>query len=74
MPRSRAYRRHKRRVKLARRYRILRTVVDAGETALYPQCMDAHIRCNCFDDPRAHGRGRRTIEERTWKRLEDVAW
>ena len=73
MPRSRAYRRHKRRVKLARRYRILQAV-DALDVDLCSQCMESHIRCNCFDDPRAHGRGRRTIEERDWQRVEDVAW
>ena len=73
MPRSRAYRRNKRSVKLTRRYRILRAVA-AIEDDPCPRFMAFHIRCNCFDDPRAHGRGRRTIDERTWKRIEDVAW
>ena len=73
MPRSRAYRRHKRRVKLARRTRILHAV-EALDVDLGTRCMEFHIRCNCFDDPREHGRGRRTIEGRHWKRIEDVAW
>ena len=73
MPRSRAYRRHKRRVKLARRYRILRAV-GTIDVDVDTRCMEFHARCNCFDDPREHGRGRRTIDERTWKRIEDIAW
>lgn len=72
MSRSRAYRRHKRLVKLARRYRILRAV--SIESDLCPRYMAFHLRCNCFDDPREHGRGRRTIEERNWQRVEDAVW
>ena len=64
-------RRHKRHVKLARRYRIL---AYWPERVGDPRAMNAHVRCNCFDDPRGHGRGRRTIEERASLELERRAW
>ena len=71
MPRTRAYRRHKRHVKLARRYRLL---AYEPERVGDRRAMNAHIRCNCFDDPREHSSGRRTIKEREWRELERHAW
>jgi hypothetical protein len=78
MPRTRAYRRHKRRVKLARRDRILAAAVASSRTEHYrgpvdPRDMNAHIRCNCWDDPRVSALRRRR-EERAWRELELRAW
>jgi hypothetical protein len=64
--RTRAYRRHKRAVKLARRYRILTHVAAIPPIGLRPQQMHAHLRCNCFDDPRESAIRRRR-EERAWR-------
>jgi hypothetical protein len=72
MPRTRAWRRHERRVKLNRRYRIVATVFRG--TLHDPRERHVHLRCNCFDDPRDHGRGRRSIETREWHALERRAW
>lgn len=72
--RSRAYRRHKRAVKLARRYRIMRTYDSMGwwrDHRLTPQAMNAHINCNCFEDPREEIILRRR-DERAWRREWDV--
>lgn len=69
MPRSRAYRRHKRAVKLARRYRIM--LSGHGQSwyrdhPLTPRAMHAHLACNCFDEPRASALDRRR-SERQWR-------
>lgn len=74
MPRTRAYRRHKRHVKLARRNRILsyayaNSWIDHYRGPADPRDMNAHIRCNCWDDPRAHAIERRR-QERAWRELE----
>ena len=73
MPRTRAYRRHKRQIKLARRYRITEDVLGCLPTHRDPRQRHLHIRCNCFDDPRERGH-RRRCGERAWRELEGWAW
>jgi len=68
--RSRAYRRHTRAVKLARRYRILRSFSE-HYVNLTPRAMHYHLRCNCWDDPREQAMRRRR-EERAWRREWDA--
>jgi hypothetical protein len=66
MPRTRAYRRHQRQVKLARRYRILVSVYSCSPADLSPKAMTWHLRCNCFDEPNASSLRRRR-DEREWR-------
>jgi hypothetical protein len=66
MPRPRAYRRHQRQVKLARRYRILASVTSCSPADLSPKAMMWHLRCNCFDEPDANSLRRRRAE-REWR-------
>lgn len=63
MPRTRAYRRRQRAVKLHRRYRIVRALT--GLTGHDPRWRHWHLNCSCFDleTPRT----RRTREKRTWR-------
>lgn len=71
MPRTRAYRRHKRRVKLARRHRIVKHSASwafSGPFPIPPQVMHWHFRCGCFDHRETTLRRRR--EEREWRRRE----
>jgi hypothetical protein len=35
--------------------------------------MNLHLRCNCFDDPRASALERRR-RERAWHEIEHAAW
>lgn len=65
--RSRAYRRHKRAVKLARRYRLMLSHSSWWADHLTPKLMHAHLRCNCFEDPREQAIRRRR-EQRAWRR------
>lgn len=67
MSRSRAYRRHKQAVKLARRYWILKHVVQLPPEWLHPQSVHFHVRCNCWEEPRASALARRR-DERSWRR------
>lgn len=69
--RSRAYRRHKRAVKLARRYRIMQSMSSWYDSRLNPRMMHAHIRCNCFEDPR-ESILRRRRDERAWRQEWDA--
>lgn len=73
MSRSRSYRRHKRRVKLARRYRILmQTGWRYAPELCVPQARHYHLCCHCWDwCEKPH---RRLREGRAWRELEDVAW
>lgn len=57
---KRAERRHKRLVKLARRYSILRSYSTYRDDDLTPKCRHWHLRCNCFGDRDRN----RTREER----------
>jgi hypothetical protein len=67
MPRTRAWRRHKRRVKFARRVRIVRHFAEPPDRAY--KVMHWHLRCTCFAEPRSLERRR---EERAWRADEDV--
>jgi hypothetical protein len=62
MPRSRAYRRYKRYIKLARRYRLLEALTVGHPGEMDPRALHWHIRCGCFADKRAGRRERRRRE------------
>jgi hypothetical protein len=49
MPRGRAYRRNQRRIKLARRYRIIEELMGAAAPP-DPRQRHWHLNCSCFDD------------------------
>jgi hypothetical protein len=82
--RSRAYRRHKRHVKLQRRYRLMAALVDfwpaPGPVEDHgdrppswrtpnPRWMHFHLNCSCWDIETAGERRRR--EERAWRASEE---
>ena len=85
MPRTRAYRRHKRHVKLQRRYRLVAALLDyeprPGPVEEHadryhpweipnPRWMHWHLSCHCWD---LEGPGPpRRREERRWRRDEGL--
>ena len=86
MPRTRAYRRHKRHVKLQRRYRLMRHLFfdlrpgygpvedhsprQVAWSTPTPRWMHAHLNCGCWDVETRALRRRR--EERRWRREEGL--
>lgn len=72
MPRSRAYRRHKKAVKIDRQLRIINAVLHWPGRWPDSRILNAHINCHCWEDPRERTLRRRR-DERAWRRLEESA-
>lgn len=67
---ARALRRHKRAVKLQRRYSILKNGLRYKPEELTPKCRHWHINCGCMGAKDREGD--RTREERQWRKVEGV--